>query len=75
MGDQSFVLADLRNGYVKRIQIYTGKNSELSKNEVGLASNVVLEQTHPKVYMDNYYSSPALFVKLWTKGINACGTV
>ena len=76
-GIKVFVLADSRNGYVKRIQIYTGKNSELSKNEVGLASNVVLEllegleQTHPKVYMDNYYSSPVLFVKLWTKGMCA----
>jgi len=80
-GIKVFVLADSKSGYVKRIQIYTGKNSVLSKNEVGLASNVVLEllegleQTHPKVYMDNYYSCPVLFVKLWTKGINACGTV
>ena len=77
-GIKVFVLEDSINGYVKHIQICTGKNSELSKNEVGLASNVVLEllegleQTHPKVHMDNHYSSPALFVKLWTKGINAC---
>ena len=80
-GIKVFVLADSRNGYVKRIQIYTGKNSDLSKSEIGLASTVVLEllkgleQTHPKVYMDNFYISPVLFVKLWTKGVNACGTV
>ena len=82
-GIKVLVLVDSRNGYVyvKCIQIYTGKNLELSKNEVGLASNVVLEllevleQTNPKVYVDIYYSSPALFVKLWTKSINACGTV
>ena len=40
-GIKVFVLADSRNGYVKRIQIYTGKNSELSKNEMGLESNVM----------------------------------
>jgi len=57
-GIKVFVLVDLRNGYVKCIQIYTGKNSELSKNEVGLTSSVVLEllegleQTHPKVFTD-----------------------
>jgi len=81
VGDQSIVLVDSRNGYVKHIQIYTGKNWKLSEYEMGLTSNVALEllegleQTHPKVYMDNYYSSPVLFVKLWTKGINVCGTV
>lgn len=80
-GIKVFILADATNGYVKRLQLYTGKNSELSRNELGLCTNVVLEllsdleHTHPKVYMDNYYTSSALFVKLYLKGINACGTI
>ncbi len=78
-GIKVFVLADALNGYISRFQIYTGKNSALSANEVGLCSRVVLEllsgiDTHPKVYMDNYYTSPALFLSLYRKGINARGT-
>jgi len=79
-GIKVFVLADSTNGYVSRIQVYTGKNSSLSRDEVGLSSRVVLELLdglegrHPKVYMDNFYS-PALFLTLYRKGVNACGTV
>jgi len=64
------VLADSTNGYVSRIQANTGKNSSLSRDEVGLSSRVVLEildgleGRYPKVYMDNFYSSPALFLTL-----------
>ena len=31
--------------------------------------------THPKVYMDNYNTSRQLFLDLYDKGANACGTV
>lgn len=80
-GIKVFVLADATNGYVKRFQLYTGKNSELSKCKLGLSSNVVLqllsglEQYHYKLFVDNYYASPILFAKLYLEGINACGTV
>ena len=40
-GIKVFVLADGKYGY-KRIQIYTGKNSTLSQNELGLSTKVVL---------------------------------
>ena len=79
-GIKVFVLADGSNGYVFRFQIYTGKNSSLSNNEVGLCTNVVLElisgleNMHPKLFVDNYYTSPTLFIKLYMKGVNACGT-
>lgn len=33
-----------------------------------------LEHTHPHVYMDNYYTSPNLFLALYKKGVGACGT-
>ena len=79
-GIKVFVLADPRNGYTVRLQVYTGKNSQLASNETGLCSRVVLEllsgleSKSPKVYMDNYYTSTGLFLALYKKGINACGT-
>ena len=46
---------------IKRIQIYTGKNSALSQNELGLSTKVVLdlvkETSHHKLNVDNYYNS------------------
>ena len=57
------VLSDATNGYVYRLQVYTRKNSQLSSSELGLSSKVVLElvkgkeNLHPKLYMDNYYTS------------------
>ena len=69
-GIKVFVLADGKYGYTKRIQIYTGKNSSLSKNELGLSTKVVLdlikglESSHHKLYVDNYYTSPIHFLKL-----------
>ena len=66
-GIKVFVLSDATNGYVHRLQVYTGKNSELSTHEQGLSTRVVLELLHGKesaqhkIYMDNYYTSPRLF--------------
>ena len=79
-GIKVFVLADARNGYTVRLQIYAGKNSNLATNDSGLCSRVVLELLNglenncPKVYMDNYYTSPELFLALYNKEVNACGT-
>ena len=79
-GIKVFVLADARTGYTVRLQIYTGKNSNLVGSDTGLCSRVVLELLDgledkcPKVYMDNYYTSPELFLSLYNKGVNACGT-
>ena len=66
--------------YTVRLQIYAGKNSNLATNDSGLCSRVVLELLNglenncPKVYMDNYYTSPELFLALYNKEVNACGT-
>ena len=79
-GIKVFVLADARNGYTVRLQIYAGKNSNIATNDSGLCSRVVLELLNglenncPKVYMDNYYTSPELFLALYNKEVNACGT-
>lgn len=77
-GIKVWVLADATNGYVKRIQVYTGKGD--GDNGVGLCSRVVLELVNGletsglQLYTDNYYTSPVLFQHLYNNGMNACGT-
>ena len=50
-------------------------------SDVGLCSKVVLdlmaglEDSGIELYTDNYYTSPQLYLTLYKKGINACGTV
>ena len=79
-GIKAFVLSDARNGYVYRVQIYTGKNTVVP-DCTGLSSRVVLdllegfENAGVQVYMDKFYSSPNLFYTLGKKGIGCCGTV
>ena len=79
-GVKVWVLADAKHGYVKRFQIYTGKNDG-ERSSVGLCSKVVLdlmvglETSGLRLFTDNYYSSPVLFNHLYNRGINACGTV
>ena len=73
-----FVLSDATNGYVYRIQIYTGKNLK-SSIDVGLSSRILLElmadlEGH-QLYTDNYYTGPEVYLKLYDQGINCCGTV
>ena len=42
---------------------------------VGLKLLEGLEHHGHHIYTNNYYSSPALFIKLQNKGFGACGTV
>ncbi len=76
------VLSDTTNGYVCRFQVYTGKNSIIgsSTNEHGLCTSSVLslmdglEHKAHKLFLDNYYTSPVLFLTLYDKNVQACGT-
>ncbi len=78
-GIKVFVLADATNGYVKNLQVYTGKTVE-DNTSTGLCSKVVLDlmtnmdHTGLHLYTDNFYTSPSLYLTLYNKGINACGT-
>jgi len=78
-GIKVFVLSDASNGYIYRFQIYAGKTMDHTV-EVGLCSRVVLElmeglEDHGfELYTDNYYTSPQLFLTLYKKGVNCCGT-
>ena len=79
-GIKVFTLSDAMNGYLHCIQIYTGKNME-DTFDVGLCSKVVLdlmaglEDSSFELYTDNYYTSPQLYLTLYKKSINTCGTV
>ena len=79
-GIKVFTLCDATNGYVKRLQVYTGKKIDYGSASVGLCSQVVLdlmagfEHKGHQLYTHNYYTSPQLFGCLYDKRINACGT-
>ena len=79
-GIKVFVLAGATNGYIRTFQIYTGKSLEDGNSSVGLCSKVVLdlmsglEGSGLHLYTDNYYTSPSLYLHLYNRGINACGT-
>ena len=57
---------------------FTQENLD-SDVDVGLCSRVLLElmpDLHGHhLYTDNYYTSPKVFLALYDKGINYCGTV
>ena len=79
-GIKVFVLADWKYGYIKKLQIYTGGIFTLSQNELGISTKVVLdlmdgmENIHHKLYVNNHYTSLSLFLNLYFKGTNTCGT-
>ena len=80
-GIKEFILAEAKTGYALKSIVYTGKTSFQRDPRVSLSEQVVLdllegfEDKGHKVYMDSFYSSPSLFLKLKDKNIGACGTV
>lgn len=81
-GIKIFVMADCKTGFVLDVIIYTGKQTEIEKNNyIGISGNVVVTMLGPylelghTLYIDNWYSSPTLFKYLYDHRTNACGTV
>ena len=76
-GIKAFVLINARNGYVYRVQIYTGKNTVVLFSYCRVVLDLLggFENAGVQVYMDRFYSSPILFYTLGKKGIGCCGTV
>ena len=71
---------DARSGYLYECDIYVGKKN--CTTEVGLSENVVMQlmkslsNTGCRLFIDNFYTSPALVYKLMKDHqIYACGTV
>lgn len=77
-GLNAWALSDARTGYMWNVEMYTGRKAEV---EPGMTKKVVLRLCQPlyntghHVYMDNYFSSPSLFVELKTNQLGACGTL
>ncbi|XP_049900252.1 piggyBac transposable element-derived protein 4-like [Epinephelus moara] len=78
-GIKLFVLAESSSGYTINFSIYTGKAVTVSEH--GLSYDVVMKLIQPSclgtgyhVYMDNFYTSPKLFMDLASMKFGACGT-
>ena len=73
-----WTLAESSTGYIHQFQVYTGREGAQEK---GLTHRVVTDLLYHFqnrsicVFMDYFYSSPSLFLELWMRGVNACGTV
>ena len=77
-GFKLFTLAESKTGYVWDFEVYTGKAAEAEQKhtqKVVLRFMVPLEGKGYRVFTDNFYSSPELFLTLEDKKILACGTV
>lgn len=83
-GIKFFVMCDCKTGYILDFIIYTGGTTEIANfdiENIGKSGSIVLtlmkdylNKGHT-VYVDNWYTSPALFSYLFANKTNACGTV
>lgn len=79
-GMKAWVLSESGTGYIYNWDLYKGAPAT-GKREEGMTQKVVLDITRPvqgenhHVYMDNFFSSPELFIKLADNNTGACGTL
>ncbi|KAG8238671.1 hypothetical protein J437_LFUL018385 [Ladona fulva] len=78
-----FVICDCETGYILDFIVYTGSDSDIADQNCDLGEsgdivstliNSYLEKGYI-LYVDNWYTSPALFCWLHDRATNACGTV
>ena len=68
-------------GYTYDMSAYLGKQCQLATQEISATHGTAIELARRveglgyKIYMDSYFSSPALFDDLFQRNINSCGTV
>lgn len=82
-GIKSFVLCDCKTGYIQDFIVYTGADTTIGpeNKDYGKSGSIVLSLLEPylgkghTLYVDNWYTSPALFDVLHKNYTNACGTV
>ena len=80
-GIKVWVCSDAATGYVLSFSIYTGKDLNVSILPNGLVYDVVMRLLENKfnkgysVFVDNFYTSPNLFLDLFNKGVPGTGTV
>lgn len=81
-GIKLFLLVDCRSKFIIDVIVYTGSRMNIERIEnLGVGGSIVmkmmekyLEKGHT-LYVNNWYTSPALFQKLHDSGTNACGTI
>ena len=78
-GIKAFTLAESSSGYYLNSKMYTGKEGDAVQRDLGRRAVMsVIEPYLDKgyyVFMDNYYTSVALFEELEERKTLACGTV
>jgi hypothetical protein len=81
-GIKIFILCDCLTGFVLDFEIYVGSQTYIERYEdLGVAGSVVMMLMRPylqkghNLFMDNWYTSPALFEVLHENLTGACGTV
>nr|XP_023668316.1 piggyBac transposable element-derived protein 4-like [Paramormyrops kingsleyae] len=79
-GFKLFALADSQTGYTFDFSVYQGK--QLAPSGKGLSFDSVVNLlpvsflgTGYRLYVDNFYTSTALFTHLYSQNIAACGTI
>ena len=81
-GFKIFVLADSLSAYTWNFFVYVGKRETAPARGKGLSYSAVVDLlpldllgTGYRLYVDSFYTSPALFRHLDGRGIGCCGTV
>lgn len=78
-GVKFFELCDAKTGYCKNFSMYAGKDDR-AVGAIGKTGQVVMDlvaelhNTNHHLYVDNFYTSPVLFLLLKERGILAAGT-
>ena len=76
-----WVCSDAATGYILSFSIYTGKDPNVSISPNELAYDVVMRLLENKFnqrllsIVDNFYTSPNLFLDLFNKGVSGTGTL
>ena len=79
-GIKAYMLCDATNGYCTKFKLYTGKSFQ-QPGEYGATYDLVMDMMRNyfgkgyHLFMDNYYSSPKLYIDLYDLEVGATGTL
>ena len=81
-GVKFFILCDCKTKYILDFIVYTGADTDIEKiNNLGISGSIVMTLMKPYLgqghilYVDNWYTSPQLFLELYNQNTGAVGTV